>query len=458
MSEADAKRDGSELTRREFHQRAAIVGSSVLWLPSIDREDALSSSAKARENALSSPARARGDALSSPARAREDARASAAIESEAASSSPSIDRNNADAQRNSASTSAAEPEMSRSDDTLDAALELLKDTGPEYDGGLSNHGPMVAEALCALGREDAVIPWVKRYRQRLIDPPTATKKIPADEWRAALGDLARDGDWSAFMQRELADHPWQEVLDTWVARLTPGFAAAAAHGLIRTAHATRSLALRDTPLRRRELAQGLAYWAASYQELSVSNRKSMMHSNVHDAIARIELLPADKRPRGGSIVHGLTALNDLSSFASVIHFVAPGGDTSAFISELTEAFAHVYLANAQDSGRRITFIHAVTGPSAVRLIAPHVKPETAQAASRYAWQVAAGIYAAFGDSRAVEASEDDAIDPRTLPDLCVKSGDEHAIKMTEACLREHALNPKPVYLAAALDACRHLSY
>ena len=32
------------------------------------------------------------------------------------------------------------------------------------------------------------------------------------------------------------------------------------------------------------------------------------------------------------------------------------------------------------------------------------------------------------------------------------TGDEHAIKFTEACLREHALNPKPVYLAAARAA------
>ena len=38
-----------------------------------------------------------------------------------------------------------------------------------------------------------------------------------------------------------------------------------------------------------------------------------------------------------------------------------------------------------------------------------------------------------------------------LIDSAVATGDEHAIKFTEACLREHALNPKPVYLAAARD-------
>ena len=44
---------------------------------------------------------------------------------------------------------------------IDEALELLEGTGPEYSGGLANHGPMAAEALIALSRPEAVVPWVK---------------------------------------------------------------------------------------------------------------------------------------------------------------------------------------------------------------------------------------------------------------------------------------------------------
>lgn len=32
-------------------------------------------------------------------------------------------------------------------ETLDEAYERLSSTGPEFDGWLSNHGPMVAEAM-----------------------------------------------------------------------------------------------------------------------------------------------------------------------------------------------------------------------------------------------------------------------------------------------------------------------
>jgi hypothetical protein len=40
---------------------------------------------------------------------------------------------------------------------VDQALDILKDAGPEYGNGFSNHAPMAAEALLAVGREDAII-------------------------------------------------------------------------------------------------------------------------------------------------------------------------------------------------------------------------------------------------------------------------------------------------------------
>ena len=42
--------------------------------------------------------------------------------------------------------------MPEQSEVLDDALEVLCDTGPEFGPGLSNHGPMAAEALYTLGR------------------------------------------------------------------------------------------------------------------------------------------------------------------------------------------------------------------------------------------------------------------------------------------------------------------
>ena len=126
---------------------------------------------------------------------------------------------------------------------------------------------MVAEALVALGRPEAVAPWVDRYRRRLEPAPGPGTPLVGDQWEGALGQIGRYADWVALFDGLLDEEHPDDILEDWVPRLAPGSIGAAAHGLIRTAHGARALAAADLPGRRHELAQGLAYWAARYQEL-----------------------------------------------------------------------------------------------------------------------------------------------------------------------------------------------
>ena len=96
--------------------------------------------------------------------------------------------------------------------TFDEALEILKDTGPEYGGGLANHGPMAAEALVALGRPEAVVPWTEVYRKHLSAAPARRKAVEAKDFTAALGDMSRFADWAVFFENELKEAPWSEVV------------------------------------------------------------------------------------------------------------------------------------------------------------------------------------------------------------------------------------------------------
>ncbi len=341
--------------------------------------------------------------------------------------------------------------------TIDEALEMLARTGPEWGGGLSNHGPMGAEALVVLGRDDAVTGWVEQYKRRLGPAPEARDPIDPSAWREALGRIARVGDWAALFQRELSEGPWREVLDRWVRRLAPGIVAAGTHGVIRTAHAVRSLATEETPLRRRELAEGLAYWAARYQRLPGDPGAGVGGLRPSEAVRRLAPLGRpEPGERYGLITEWLGRLDGRAEFAGVIDLVDASKDPSAFLSDLTEAFAGVYLANAH-TGQLIGFIHAVTGPRAVRLLAPHLSPDTLELALRYAWQAAAGMYAVFGERPDSGPPEERQTDVDDLIERAVATGDEHAIKFTEACLREHPLNPRPVYLAAAEHAVNALT-
>jgi hypothetical protein len=339
---------------------------------------------------------------------------------------------------------------------MDEALEILRDTGPEFaedeDGGLSNHGPMAAEALCVLGRDADVIGWVEGYLPRLQEHPGRGTPI-GEEWRESLGDYRRLPDWIAVFDRELAEGDWSYTLDTWVGRLAPGLAAAATHGLIRTAHAVRSLAERDTPGRRHELAEGLAYWAARYQQLPGRPSGASAGLTPSDAIRRVGHVPT----RGdGLISDDLRALDRLPGFAGVVDLVDPSQDPARFLSDMTATFARAYLETlASDS--IIGMIHSVTGPSALRLMMPHLRTETTTIALRYAWQAGAGIYAALTSTSDPVREGGGAIDLDDLVDRAVATRDEHAIKFTEACLREHAVNPDPIYLLAARDATGRLA-
>jgi questin oxidase-like protein len=154
---------------------------------------------------------------------------------------------------------------------LDEALELLAGYDIQLKNGNSNHAPMVAEALCAMRRPQAVMPWIAGYRERLVPRRPAGDPIHADNWRSALGERGRFADWAEFFAEELRQAPWPEVLDRWTGRLAPGFCAAATHGIIRVGHAVRSLTVAETPLRTRELGDALAGWAATYRELPGSN-------------------------------------------------------------------------------------------------------------------------------------------------------------------------------------------
>lgn len=337
--------------------------------------------------------------------------------------------------------------------SMDEALEILSAYGPDLRNGLTSHAPMAAEALCAMGRPEAVLPWIEVYRKGMLPRPAAHERIDREDWRSALAQWGRGADWNAFFEEELQAAPWREVLNRWTGRLAPGICASATHGVIRVGHAVRSLAERESPRRLHELADGLGYWAANYQELPTSAGAAKGRMHPRDAIAQVAVVPPERRRFLGTITSSLDALGEFPDFAPVIGLIDVSGDAPALVTELTEVFARVYLANTHDVLTAIVFIHGVTSVAALGNILPHLDDATARAALRFAWQAGCGLYAAFGSRPApladIEPPHEDA---DTLVDMAIAHGDEHAIKFTETCLRHHALNLSPAYLAAARNA------
>lgn len=330
---------------------------------------------------------------------------------------------------------------------LDRAYERIQARLPDANPHRANHVAMVAEALFVLGRADAIEPWLDQNFTAYEPERSPLRAIEVTRWHEALGQLERFTDWRELFLVELAHDDWPTVLGRWVPRLVSGLAGSATHGVIRTGHAVRALGARDSELRRSELATGLAYWAATFEELPWDGSEAP-ESSVEAALARVEArLPARAPPRG-NIVTGLRALRETPSFRPVAGLVDTR-DPARTLSEMASAFARLYLANP---AQRIPFTHSVTAPSALRLLAPHLDEETVRRGTRYAWQAAAGLFVVYGDPHLSPPAMGARATTSETIRQAVESGATHGIKLTEACLREESLSHDPLLLQAARDA------
>lgn len=304
--------------------------------------------------------------------------------------------------------------MTTADGLLDEAYERLHAKGPEFEGWLSNHGPMAVDALLRLGHGDDVHRWVVGYEKRLEPMPAASRAIAATDWREALGDPSRLGDWMALFARQVHEEPWEQLLVRWWPRLLPGALASLTHGVIRTGHVVRALRDGVTTARLDELGQALGYWAARWQPLPPAG-----------AGARAEAAQA----------------------------VAPT-DVPRALDDLTDAAVSRYPRWAASSP--VLLVHTATAPRAVALALPSLPVDLWQASYDVASALTAAIGAAHGrmsptpDLRAADA---DVAAPHDLADLVSRNDDEHVIKFVEVAA-ESQRRGNPDAVAAARSAAR----
>ncbi len=339
-------------------------------------------------------------------------------------------------------------------DELDAALDKLSGYAPEFGSGLANHGPTAAEALLRLDRAEDIAGFVDRYRRRLEPGPPPGRPLDGDEWQGELGELPRWPDWVATFDAELANSPAEEVLTQWVPRLVPGVIAAGTHGLIRTAHAARALETAESPARRHELAQGLAYWAARYQELP-GPPVLLGTGAIAETLAHLPQLP-DEAPDEWRISDRVRHVEMIvTPFEQSVAALAPPPDVPGALDQVAVGGAVAYLANA-GGGHEIALVHAVTAPLALQLLLGNLGSGDQATAFSYLWQAAAALHVAYARTR-VPLDGPGRLPTPSLPerdelvDRAVASDDEHAIKLTEAALRAHHRTADPRLLAAAAD-------
>jgi hypothetical protein len=344
---------------------------------------------------------------------------------------------------------------------LDEAYQRLHATGPEFDGWLSNHGPMAAEAMVRRGHAATVNFWLDGYMRRLEDFPRGIAPIEED-WQEALGDPRRVADWTAYFRREMTLQPWRQVLATWWLRLLPGVAAAATHGVIRVGHAVRALLDDgDDAVYVTELAHGLAYWAARWQPVPGAATGLRLESaggsavlSAADALAAVPRI-ADQ---SGSIRERLGRLAELPGWPAAL--AAPGSPASAAeigsrLVDLADAATIRYLSYGHGNG--IMLVHSATAPTAILRALPALDNDLWAPSLAASWAASAALTAVYAP--AVPASRADLpgapAGPQAAEDTfarAVDHGDEHVIKFADTAADVYARTGNGDALAAAVRA------
>lgn len=348
---------------------------------------------------------------------------------------------------------------------IDEAYVRLHRTGPEFQGYLSNHGPMVAEAIVRHGHGDAVQHWLDGYVRRLEPFPRPMSPIGAD-WQSALGDVRRVGDWTVQFTADLHERPWRVVLNEWWPRLLPGIAAGATHGVIRVGHAVRSL-LDDgeTPARVEELGHGLAYWAARW--LPVSSPDGGREPAADDGgvawrspgealmrMPRIESADGDLREWVGR----MTAVPGWGD--AVLRVKIPDEPSAArdWLADLVQAAVVRYLTHGH--GNPIMLVHSVTAPNAVWRTLPALDRRWWHPSAVAAWVAVSALTAIYAPPAPAEGSALGTLLPTGAGAAdaafarAVENGDEHVIKLADTAVEVFGRTADGRALAAIDRAAR----
>lgn len=336
---------------------------------------------------------------------------------------------------------------------LDDALARIHETSAVWRGALANHAPMASEALIELGRADAIDAFLEAYGENLEPAPRIAEERLVD-WRAALGQRAAAPALTGHFLAAIADDGVDAVVDAALPVLFEGVLAGSLHGLLRLSHALRAWGHRPTDIRAREIAHALGYWASEHSPLAGDpGSRPRSGFTPTQALAAVPTLPEERW------VDGIITERALASarWPPFLEALPPVDFESASIeqtlSSLTSLAATLFL-NTESPRARFTYLHAITGTSALRQVLPRLTADAQRLALRHHWHALAAIQCMTSTLR-TEAERQapppaiESVDVDRLVEAAVASRDDHAIKLTAAVLTERAHHDEPRLLMAA---------
>ncbi len=318
---------------------------------------------------------------------------------------------------------------------LDANLQLP----PEYQDQLTNHLPMALHSLHSLGaspqrmREFFEI-YARRFQGHGQPDAAQGSLVAVADWRRLRGQSDAYPSLLAYFRELVARHGMENALHFALPDLMPGVAAAAFHGVIRTAHAVQAG-------HAGELTAALAYWAWRWQRLAMP--PDVDPSLTFDIWSKLLKEKVPGWHSDGQLISIRMGEASLSgTYLALAGALMPAATIETRIADLAALAVDLYVARPN-----FTVLHMITGLRALRTLLPWMQDsETLQAT------VVHCFVAAYLAARVTR------LDPVTIPktkpwseviEVALASDDAHLIKLVHACREETARYGEGQYLLAA---------
>ncbi len=333
----------------------------------------------------------------------------------------------------------------RDDAPLHALLDASLRLPPEYRDQLTSHLPMALHALHSLGAsaprmQAFYTSYARRFSvQSAAQPEESSRGSDDVPWQSLRGHNDAYAQLRDQFTAQTAQLGGPATLRLLLPDLLPGVAAAAFHGVIRTAHALES----GHP---GELAAALAYWAWRWQALQppVPARQPL---DLETWSGQLVAQSIGWQSDGPLISIRMTHASCSDIYQDLAGALAPAVDVRTRIAELAAVAVQRYVHQPN-----FTVLHMITGLRALRTLLPWLADnEETQAILTYCFVAA---YMAAG---VVPAAEPPAVASRDWPDViaaAISSDDDHVIKLVHACREELAAYGHGPYLLAASLAVR----
>jgi hypothetical protein len=272
------------------------------------------------------------------------------------------------------------------------------------------------------------------YAKRFDGMQAAAAAQPVADWRSLRGQPDAYPALLASMHALVARDGVDSTLRDLLPDLLPGVAAAAFHGLIRTAHAVQSG-------HASEVAAALAYWAWRWQPLAPAQVPAecmplsiWSRSLVRDALAW--------RTDGPLISIRMDHATQGAVYQSLADGLQPFADLRSAIASLAALAAARYAASPN-----FTVLHMITGMRALRVLLPWIETEEGVQPI-----LVRAFTAAYLAARVVPPPTAPEPRLRTWPEVIaagISANDDHVIKLVHACREEASAYGEGNYLRVA---------